>query len=153
MLIYHRPLFILLIASLLLTGCNHSPFHKKWACESGSEQLKLRCEASKNIPWFRSAEHLHTFDLCQPKTMDYELNLELSWRFIESEGHYAAIGGYCDFNVRLAAVIDHLDYTDAQFQGMLFQIYSCDPLRYEELSSRVESLGLTVRSYRFPDCE
>src|SRR6056297_3406355 len=120
----YRTLVLILIVLLLLPGCNYSPFHQKWACESGEEDLKLRCEASKDIPLFRSAEHLHSFELCKPKMVDYEINMELSWSFIESEGHYVAVGGYCDFHSRLGGILDYIEEGDTTFDGMLFQVHS-----------------------------
>lgn len=153
MLSVSRALVLIPISLLLLSGCDYSPFHQKWACESGEVDLKLRCEASRDIPLFRSAEHLHSFDLCKPKMMDYEINMELSWSFIESEGHYVAVGGYCDFHSRLDGILEYIEAEDTTFDGMLFQVHSCAPDRFEDLNLRAKALGLKVTSHRLSDCE
>lgn len=149
----YRTLLLMLIMSILLPGCNYSPFHQKWACESGEEDLKLRCEASKEIPFLRSAEHLHSIDLCKPKSDYYEETVAISWVSIEEMGHYVAAGGYCDFHSRYDGILNHLENIDKTFGGMLFQVHSCAPDRYHDLNLRAENLGLRVTSHHLKDCD
>lgn len=153
MLSIYRILALVAVALVVLSGCDYSPFHQKWACESGQEDLKLRCEMSKSVPIFRSAEHLHGIDFCEPKMVDYEINIRLSLSFIESEGHYVAVGGYCDFHSRYDGILNHLEAEDMTFDGMLFQVHSCEPDRYEDLNRRAEALGLNVTSHQISNCE
>ena len=85
--------------------------------------------------------------------MDYELNIEFFWNFIESKGHYVAVGGYCDFHSRYDGILDYIEEGDTTFDGVLFQVHSCAPDRYENLNLKAEALGLNVTSHLLSDCE
>lgn len=149
----YRILLPVAIAFLLLSGCDFSPSYWRWACESGREDEKLLCEMSKDIPIFRSAEQLHGFDLCEPKTDYYEETMTISWSSIADKGSYVAAGGYCDFHSRYDGILDYLEETNATFDGMLFQVHSCAPDLYEDLNLRAEALELRVTSHRLKDCD
>ena len=137
---------------MLLPACDRAPSYWKWACDSDRESEILQCEMSKNIPLFRSAEHLQGFDLCEPKTEYYEQTTAISWAAIENMGAYVAIGGYCDFRSRYDSVLDYLEEEGSMFEGMLFQVHSCVPKHYLDLNLRAENLGLSVTSYQLDEC-